>query len=1267
MTLRRSSRRDFLRNARWAPMAWLPAPFHGSFLTGITLPGLNNSFGAGLAESRFTPHYPSASPLDETLALMVPGTDAYVSEKLSIEISARLEPWRASLLTHSPVTEKLAEILDPIIEVALPSEIQPGAANRISWLDLQRRQAGKSKTTSRSEFLKQVPAYLAPFIRFRTVEFDITQISSSPSPDAAETAIRFVLVGTTADNKLAERTGYWNLFWKKSAETGWAISRWLFLNEIESRTSAPLFSDITSATLGHLPAFQSQLRLGVDHWRTVLDGASGIDVYGNNGIAAGDVDNDGYDDLYVSQPAGLPNRLLRNRGDGVFEDVTEKSGVGVLDATSCAIFADFENRGLQDLLVVCNAGPLLFRNAGDGTFSLRPKAFQFLTAPQGNFTHAAVADYDRDGRLDIYFCVYNYYLGLDQYRYPSPYFDARNGPPNFLLHNEGDGTFTDRTKAAGLDVDNNRYSFACAWGDAGGVGPDIYVANDFGRSNLYRNRGNGTFEAISQPAGVDDPGAGMSACWADFQNSGRQDIYVSNMWSAAGQRVSRQSIFHAKDSAENLAAYGHHARGNSLYRNSGGSKYQNVAAETGTEIGRWAWSADAWDFDHDGYPDLYITNGYISGPDRFDAGSFFWRQVVANSPNDAKPSPAYEHGWNAINEWIRSDGSWSGYERNVLYLNNGDGSFSDVSGISGLDFLDDSRSFALADLDHDGHLEVVLKGRTAPQLRVLRNSMIEIGNAICFRLRGTKSNRDAIGASVTVESADIRQTRFLQAGTGFLSQHSKEVFFGLGKAATALTATVHWPSGASQVFRDLPPNHRISITEGLAQFAAVPFAPTSSAYLHPAPVEPAPQPPTSVQTWLLDPIQLPAVDTAQFRESAARFTSPRLLTFWSRSSTDSLAQLTALSRVRQKLTSAVQLSCICVDSREKLEKEDVRSFLSRHNLALPTLQVDATTAGVFNILYRYLFDRRRDLPLPSSFLVDEAGFIVKVYQGVTDPNHFVVDAQSIPRSQTERVARALPFKGTLHDGSFQRNVFTYGIALFQRGYLDQAAESFKQVIAAKPDNSEAYYNLGTLYLRKNDPEEARRYLQQAVDLRPEYPEAWNNLGMAAAQQNLTSEAVSSFRKSLDLRPTYTTALLNLGNIYRRQGDLSGASELLNQALAQEPENPEVNYAVGMLYARQEDFSRATALLQTAVRVRPDYAEAWNNLGVILIRRSRNSDAEQAFRQCIAVAPNFDQAYLNLAQLYVLSNDKQKAREILQALLRVQPDHKLAQQALRMLN
>ena len=258
-----------------------------------------------------------------------------------------------------------------------------------------------------------------------------------------------------------------------------------------------------------------------------------------------------------------------------------------------------------------------------------------------------------------------------------PYFDSRNGPPNFLLHNEGNATFIDRTQAAGLNANNDRYSFACAWGASNSKGfPDLYVANDFGRSNLYRNNGDGTFTDVSADANVEDVGAGMSASWSDFDNDGNQDIYSANMWSAAGQRVSEQKIFQEKTSEDIRALYRRHARGNSLYRNSGDGKFQNVSGQAGVEMGRWSWCSDFWDFDHDGYPDLYVANGYISGLDRNDLSSFFWRQVVGKSPNDATPSPAYEHGWNAINELILSDSSWSGYERNVLFANNRDGTFS---------------------------------------------------------------------------------------------------------------------------------------------------------------------------------------------------------------------------------------------------------------------------------------------------------------------------------------------------------------------------------------------------------------------------------------------------------------------------------------------------------------------------------------------------------------------------------------------------------------
>ena len=284
--------------------------------------------------------------------------------------------------------------------------------------------------------------------------------------------------------------------------------------------------------------------------------------------------------------------------------------------------------------------------------------------------------------------MYMYYLGLDQYHYPIPYYDARNGPPNCLFHNEGNATFVESTEASGLNVDNDRYSFSCAWGDSNSNGlPDLFVANDFGSSQLYRNNGDGTFKVASKEAHVESVGAGMSCCWADYDNDGHPDIYVPSMWEAAGQRVSGQKQFHQQAPENIRELYQRHARGNALYRNKGDGTFENVGERAGVEMGRWSWSSDFWDFDHDGFADLYVANGYISGPDKNDLASFFWRQVVAKSSEDATPALAYERGWNAINELIRSDNTWHGYARNVLYVNNGDGTLAEVSGPSGSGFF----------------------------------------------------------------------------------------------------------------------------------------------------------------------------------------------------------------------------------------------------------------------------------------------------------------------------------------------------------------------------------------------------------------------------------------------------------------------------------------------------------------------------------------------------------------------------------------------------
>ncbi len=642
---------------------------------------------------------------------------------------------------------------------------------------------------------------------------------------------------------------------------------------------------------------------------------------------------------------------------------------------------------------------------------------------------------------------------------------------------------------------------------------------------------------------------------------------------------------------------------------------------------------------------------------------------MSQSPLEATASPDYERGWNAINELIRSDGSWSGSERNVFYANNGDGTFSDVSGAAGLDFPDDSRAFALADFDHDGRLEIFLKNRTGPQLRILRNEMQGLGQSIAFRLRGTKSNWDAVGAEVSVQTAQTRQTKFLQAGSGFLSQHTKELFFGLGEAPGVVRATVRWPSGLVQEFEHLPPGHRVDIEEGSEHVRATPFLsrnPKSDATL--APQETAALP-ASTETWLIDPVLAPDFALADLAGSVHALKNfrgrPVLLNFWATWCPPCQAELKVFEQKHSEWA-AHGLRLVTINVNDPGDRTTVQKFTREKNYSFLILLANEDVLGVYNIVYRYLFDRRRDLGIPTSLLLDHEGSIVKVYQGPLDPERMLTDFGSIPGTAEERVKKALPFSGQYYGGEFRRNRFTYGMAFFQRGYLDEAITSFELALRANPDYPEAHYNLGTLYLKKEMPVEAREHLRRALDLRPDYPDALNNLGLLAVEEGRPDEAARYFQEAIRRKPNYTIALQNLGNLYRQQGRFDEAEQALEQALRNDPEDPEVNYSLGMLFAKKEDTEKARDYLLKALKLRPEYPEALNNLGVLYLNTKRLGEASGAFQECIRLAPAFDQPYLNLARLYVALGDREKAQETLRQLLERQPHHALAEKALEQL-
>lgn len=1215
-------RREFLYKALsggtllWAPLDWTQAGL---------LPALPQ------ADPAFPVKFRKPNPYEPLYAYIDPGHDEFLSEKLASEISAHLD--RLLKTKSLPLTSDFQGIspnptgysvvggngltLPSLTAIASSTSGLPAHATNPLILEAS---FGTSPGVQSG-----LQMWLTGLGEVREARFSITQIELRDEVHAS-LRIRYE-ISSKAHSNLCYRVGTWKQVWRRDQVLSFEP-----VEEHLALAPRPLFSDVTSESLGNCAAFEQQLLKGVPYWRARLDSATGIDVYGNNGIAVGDLDNDGWDEIYVCQPGGLPNRLFKNRGGGVLHDITERAGVGVLDDTSCALFADFRNSGFQDLVVLRSSGPLLFLNQGNGRFEYRPGAFRFARPPQGTFTGMAAADYDNDGRVDLYLCTYIYFQSEDQYRYPAPYHDAQNGPPNFLFHNRlrsgGSGAFEDVTEAAGLNQNNNRYSFAPAWCDFDGDGwPDLYVANDFGRNNLYRNT-KGKFHDVAAAAGVEDIGPGMSSAWFDYDGDGSFDLYVANMWTSAGQRVIQQKAFLPALPEEPRRSYRGHTRGNALYRNRGDGTFEDTSAAQGVEMGRWAWSSDALDFDNDGSPEIYVSCGMLTNNGPKDLMGFFWRQVVARSPATLEPAPSYENGWNALNQLIREDYSWNGHEPNVYYLRR-QGRFYDISGVSGLDIAEDSRAFAATDLDGDGNLDLVLKSRLGPQVRIFRNECGAGRYSLAIRLIGTRSNRDAIGARVEVELDDCagsaggcRQSRrisqFVKAGSGYLSQHTKWVYFGLGPVAKAKQVRVVWPSGREQVFEALEAGFRYEIVEGQTELKRIPFLPRKRGLDS---VRPRPQPADNTarlhETWLLEPVPLPE--------------------------------------------HRVGPGFVCLMNGRNISPPPGLNFQ-----ILNLSKEGGDSAATYALFRRYLFDWRSGLSLPLLLLIDERGHVHKIYPSVPEAGKLQADLERLRTSvqnQEERLKLALPFDGRYYAPAGRR-YFQLGAAFFWAGYPEHALQYLEEAARQSPDNYKAHFAIGQIHLEARRLTEARRSLETAKTLNPQAADVWNNLGGVEAAAGNYGEALRHYEKALSLNPSLPYVLNNAGQAYSRINDYAKAENMFRRALELDPEDADTANQLGLAIAQQNRLKEARDYFQKAISVKRDHAGAINNLGVLYLQLNQPNDAIAAFKYGLEVAPESDSLYLNLARVYVRLQDRHKARDVILQLLQRNPDHPAALRALR---
>jgi enediyne biosynthesis protein E4 len=528
----------------------------------------------------------------------------------------------------------------------------------------------------------------------------------------------------------------------------------------------PQFTDITSKTGIHFNHVSSS------DSKYVVESMSG-------GVLLIDYDRDGYPDIYFTNAPTVDmaikeqaarGALYHNNHDGTFTDVTEKAGLATPCFAMGGAVGDYNNDGWPDIYLTCLGGNKLFKNNGDGTFTDVTK--QAGIADGRWSTGASFGDYDGDGNLDL--MVTNYvdfhlndlpgfgtapnckYRGIDVQCGPR----GLKGAGDALFHNNGDGTFSDVSKAAGVDDPNGYYGMSVIFSDFNNTGrPDIYVANDSTPKFLYKNLGNGKFQEIGLESGtaVSEDGseqASMGIAVGDYLHTGMQSLYVTNF----------------SDEYSNL------------FRNDGQWNFSDVSYKSGVALPSLPyvkWGTVFFDADNDGWLDLIVVGGHV------------YPQV------DTLPSGARYK------------------EPKVLQLNQKDGTFCDASDQAGPDLRIPrvSRGVAAGDLFNDGNVDLVVEDLAGSPM-ILRNNGIAGRHWVSFELQGTKSNRMAVGARLKIVAGGLTQTEEIHSGGSYLSQNDLRVHFGLNTAKKIDSLEIRWPSGKIETLKNLDVDRFYSVLEG---------------------------------------------------------------------------------------------------------------------------------------------------------------------------------------------------------------------------------------------------------------------------------------------------------------------------------------------------------------------------------------------------------------------------------------------------------------------
>ena len=1054
-----------------------------------------------------------------------------------------------------------------------------------------------------------------------------------------------------------QASSIWETTWNKSdsgdftLQSTKVLGREEVLVDVEATT---LLQECSSSIFADCAAWKTQLKFGLDQWARQIPG---LDVIGDNGIAIGDINSDGLDDLYVCEGHGLPNLMLVQNPDGSVRDVASELGIDLLDDTRSALIVDLDNDGDQDLALATDECVVLYSNSANRTFQMEGK---YLIGYDGS--NLSAADFDGDGDLDLFLCKYRKvrdYANVLQI--PESWTDSQSGGRNVLLRNEEGWIFRDVTEEVGLTENNLAQSRSAVWVDFDTDGDqDLFVANEWSTPRLYENQ-NGWFSDVTFQRGLVLPSKARSVSVGDFNRDSRPDLFVANDSSiqsdaSGGNELNTESQvwYSRKESAGRVDRLEYEFRG-----------YPLPAPIFSTQS---SFGSAVADLNNDGLDDLLVANGYLSRTSTDDLEAF-WNHCHSQelAKGDPKITRLKDKAF-VVGDLIRDGFSMSGNQRNRCYLNLGSIGFANFSAGSGVDLLNDARAIATTDWDGDGDTDVVMKSRNGHRIRFLCNQ-IKSGSSIGIFLKGTESNRDAIGARVEVwlDKSSKPIVRWVSAGSGYLTQSSRRLQIGLGKAAAIKKVDVIWPSGFRQSFNDLLPNRSYILTEKDNQSTEAP-ARSSGLAIKPRKLDGNIDHPDSARS-VFYPVQylprLGIVSNGKIRYRIESAKGQALLVVFHDGQERSMSVLESFAEQRDEFDRA-RIGCVAAFGMPSGSESGEGSRIEPRNWSWPSGEVSSNDLAKLKMVFGDWFYHQHLPPRPFGILIDRSGAVKAFYpnQQLTAKN-VLHDELLCGHGYGQKWLELTGRSGIWLNTSRSANLNRLNDRLLALGFEEDVKHLNRQT---------SYSTARQLTMRGielsslNDLQLARVFFDRAIFADSQYILAHIEKGelfrkLAAEQgledvekEELLLKAVGSFEKAIEIDPHDVEAVLGLANAHVDQNRVTPAIEKLQEFLQDHHESAKVHAILGRLLFARKEYVEATKHLTVAFDAHPTLPFVAGDLGFLYLGSGDAERAKKFLRLANRLQPGARNILQLLAESEFATGNHGEAMRLVESWLEGSPKH-----------